>query len=137
MLFSLSSQIESSCLVAGGGQKCDNAYRYIHLFEKYTIQISVVCILFVRSYFGMLAVLWGSAVHQEQWSFSSMLPAPVEAGVMSPGTATRELDSIMNELLGLGLEVRETWGWHQFIFSCINAHFTAIAHNEWYQKRAV
>ncbi|CAM4717480.1 unnamed protein product [Leuciscus chuanchicus] len=37
----------------------------------------------------------------------SMLPAPVEAGVMSPGTATRELDSIMNELLGLGLEVSE------------------------------
>ncbi|KAG9270079.1 leupaxin-like [Astyanax mexicanus] len=37
----------------------------------------------------------------------SELPAPVEAGMMSPGTATRELDSIMNELLGLGLEVTE------------------------------
>ncbi|XP_036435435.1 leupaxin [Colossoma macropomum] len=35
----------------------------------------------------------------------SELPAPVEAEVMSPGTASRELDSIMNELLGLGLEV--------------------------------
>uniref|UniRef100_A0A671KUA7 Leupaxin-like n=1 Tax=Sinocyclocheilus anshuiensis TaxID=1608454 RepID=A0A671KUA7_9TELE len=40
-------------------------------------------------------------------SFSSVVPVPVEAGVMSPGTATRELDSIMNELLGLGLEVSE------------------------------
>lgn len=37
----------------------------------------------------------------------SVVPVPVEAGVMSPGTATRELDSIMNELLGLGLEVSE------------------------------
>ena len=35
----------------------------------------------------------------------SELPAPVEAEGMSPGTASRELDSIMNELLGLGLEV--------------------------------
>ncbi|XP_058246308.1 leupaxin [Hemibagrus wyckioides] len=35
----------------------------------------------------------------------SQLPAPVSAEVMSPGTATRELDSIMNELLGLDLEV--------------------------------
>ncbi|KAG1973607.1 leupaxin [Pimephales promelas] len=69
-------QIESSCLVAGGGQKCDNAY--------------------------------------------SMLPAPVEAGVMSPGTATRELDSIMNELLGLGLEMITALGqvWHPEHFVC-------------------
>ncbi|KAI5095244.1 leupaxin [Silurus meridionalis] len=37
----------------------------------------------------------------------SQLPAPVSAEVMSPGTATRELDSIMNELLGLNLEVSE------------------------------
>ncbi|XP_051509390.1 leupaxin isoform X1 [Myxocyprinus asiaticus] len=34
-------------------------------------------------------------------------PAPVEAGLMSPCTATRELDSIMNELLGLDLEIPE------------------------------
>ncbi|XP_052460480.1 leupaxin [Carassius gibelio] len=38
----------------------------------------------------------------------SVVPVPVKAGVMSPGTATRELDSIMNELLGLGLEVSES-----------------------------
>ncbi|XP_066499370.1 leupaxin [Hoplias malabaricus] len=31
--------------------------------------------------------------------------SPVKGEVMSPGTASRELDSIMNELLGLGLEV--------------------------------
>ncbi|KAK1801158.1 hypothetical protein P4O66_022659 [Electrophorus voltai] len=44
----------------------------------------------------------------------SQLPAPVEAGFMSPGTATRELDSIMNELLGLGLELPDqTQSTHQ------------------------
>ncbi|KAM9475076.1 leupaxin [Clarias gariepinus] len=37
----------------------------------------------------------------------SQLPAPVSAELMSPGTATRELDSIMNELLGLNLEVSD------------------------------
>lgn len=37
----------------------------------------------------------------------SVLPVPVEAGVMSPTTATRELDSIMNELLGLDLGLPE------------------------------
>ncbi|XP_053481794.1 leupaxin isoform X1 [Ictalurus furcatus] len=37
----------------------------------------------------------------------SQLPSPVSAEVMSPGTATRELDSIMNELLGLNLEVSD------------------------------
>uniref|UniRef100_A0A671KUB0 Leupaxin-like n=1 Tax=Sinocyclocheilus anshuiensis TaxID=1608454 RepID=A0A671KUB0_9TELE len=42
----------------------------------------------------------GASVKKEE-SFSSVVPVPVEAGVMSPGTATRELDSIMNELLGL------------------------------------
>ncbi|TSY41746.1 Metalloprotease TIKI2 [Bagarius yarrelli] len=35
----------------------------------------------------------------------SQLPASVSAEVMSPGTATRELDSIMNELLGLKMEL--------------------------------
>ncbi|GAA6091623.1 leupaxin, partial [Tachysurus ichikawai] len=35
------------------------------------------------------------------------LPARASAEVMSPGTATRELDNIMNELLGLNLEVSD------------------------------
>ncbi|XP_062854788.1 paxillin [Trichomycterus rosablanca] len=35
----------------------------------------------------------------------SELPAPVQADLMSPGTATRELDSIMNELLGLNIDI--------------------------------
>lgn len=38
----------------------------------------------------------------------SALPAPVEAPLLSPTSATRELDSIMQGLLGLGLEVTES-----------------------------
>ncbi|XP_056629120.1 leupaxin [Triplophysa dalaica] len=37
----------------------------------------------------------------------SVPPTPSETGVMSPTTATRELDSIMNELLGLDLGLPE------------------------------
>ncbi|XP_060786915.1 leupaxin [Neoarius graeffei] len=37
----------------------------------------------------------------------SQLPAPVSAEVMSPGTASKELDSIMNELLGLNLGISD------------------------------
>ncbi|XP_689239.4 leupaxin [Danio rerio] len=37
----------------------------------------------------------------------SVPTAPVEASLMSPRTATRELDSLMNDLLGLDLEVSE------------------------------
>ncbi|XP_030640226.1 leupaxin [Chanos chanos] len=51
-----------------------------------------------------------SAVKTRQDSIKNVyneLPAPVQADVMSPGTASRELDSIMNELLGLGLGIPE------------------------------